>query len=59
MSVINDGPGGFLWAGITVLFLATNFPDLQWWGELQARQEVQMQTKAANEAFCARSVSSL
>src|SRR4029077_20413560 len=40
----------FLWAGITVLLLATIFAGWRWWGEVQARQEAEMQTTAANNA---------
>ena len=36
-----------LWAGITMLFLATLFAGWRWWGELQARQEAGRERNAA------------
>jgi tetratricopeptide (TPR) repeat protein len=40
----------FLKLGITILLLATAFAGWRWWGEMQARQEAQTQTKAAEKA---------
>jgi WD40 repeat protein len=40
---------GFLWAGITLLMLATIFAGWRWWGELQARHQAIKARDAAEE----------